>query len=168
MPIRTARSAGDFLALAELVREYVEWCRGRYDGASAFIDRVFGCQALTSELETLDEEYSAPRGLALLAQREGVVCGGGAYRRLPDGSCEMKRLFVRARFQGLGVGRALCEALIAAARAAAYPRMCLDTGDRMHEATALYRSFGFRPCPPYRDYPPELLPHLVFMDLRLG
>ncbi len=38
-----------------------------------------------------------PQGKTLLARCDGVVCGGGTYRRLPDGSCEMKRLFVGFR-----------------------------------------------------------------------
>jgi len=96
-----------------------------------------------------------------------MVCGAGAYRRLEDGSCEMKRLFVPAAFKGLGLGRRLARALIDAARAEGYGLMRLDTGNLLSEAIALYRSLGFRDCAPHRSYPAQLLPYLVFLELPL-
>lgn len=80
----------------------------------------------------------------------------------------MKRMFVRDRFRGLGLGRKLCRAVMESARSEGYALMRLDTSYKLTEAIALYESFGFRECPPYRDYPPDLLPNLYFMEASLG
>ena len=80
----------------------------------------------------------------------------------------MKRVFVPERFRGAGLGRGLCSALIASAREDGFRSMKLDTGNLMREAIALYGSLGFGECAPYIDYPAQLMPYFVFMELRLA
>lgn len=166
LSISAAASPGDFAAFAALLDEYVAWCRTRYQHGG-FVDQVFGHQDLVREAQQLPSVYGPPRGLTLLARLGAVVCGGGAYRRLDDGSCEMKRLFVRGGFMGRGIGRRLAEALTNAAREDGCRLVRLDTASLMTEAIAMYRSLGFRDCAPHRPYPVQLLPHLVFMELPL-
>jgi GNAT superfamily N-acetyltransferase len=165
--IRTAVTAADFVAYAGLIDEYAQWLRDRYQGRTWFVEQVFDHQALDDEIKALPSAYSAPRGKALLAWREGELSGGVAYRRLSDATCEMKRLFVPDRHKGKGTGRRLCAAILACARDDGYRVMRLDTGDLFTEAIAMYRSFGFRECVAYHEYPPELRPYMVFMELSL-
>ncbi|HEY4066145.1 MAG TPA: GNAT family N-acetyltransferase [Burkholderiaceae bacterium] len=167
--IRPASSPSDFAAFASLVTEYVAWFRTRYHDDADFVDGIFGHQSLDAELQALPRAYAAPNGRALLAVREdGQVAGAGAYRRLPDGACEMKRLFVPARFGGHGTGRRLCNTLIASARDDGYALMRLDTGRRLLEAISMYESLGFTRCPPYHEYPAALMREIVFMELSLS
>lgn len=165
--IRVASSADDYQAFARLVTEYVEWARVRYQDDPWFVDKVFGHQSLEDELKDLSVSYGPPRGKTLLASRDGQVYGGVAYRKLSDGVCEMKRLFVSNTFKGRGTGRALCESLIAMAREDGFTLMRLDTGNLLAEAIKMYKSFGFTECVPFHEYPAELMPFLVFMELRL-
>ena len=165
--IQVASSPEDYASFARLVTEYVEWCRTRYREDAWFVNEVFGHQSLATELETLAVSYGPPSGKTLLAIRDGQVCGGGAYRRLTDGTCEMKRLFVPGRFGGAGTGRRLCDALIQSARAEGFPLMRLDTGNLLTEAITMYKSMGFRDCEPHHKYPGKLMPYLVFMELPL-
>lgn len=165
--IRLAITHDDFDAFAALIIEYVEWCRARYQDDDFFVDRVFVHQSLATELGTLSTAYSAPHGKTFLAMLDGEFCGVGAYRRLSDGSCEMKRLFVSSRFNGRGTGRKLCNALIASATGEGFELMRLDTGHRLTEAISLYESLGFQRCSPHLEYPAELAPYLVFMQLAL-
>ena len=79
----------------------------------------------------------------------------------------MKRVFVPNRFQGSGIGRRLFNVLIASARDVGFPLMRLDTGKITHEALSLYQSLGFRECTPYYEYPSNLMPYLVFMEMSL-
>lgn len=165
--IRMAATAADFGAFAALVSDYVAWCRVRYRDQPGFVDKVFGHQALATELDMLCATYSPPAGKALVADRDGEPCGAVAYRRLIDATCEMKRLVVASRFRGHGTGRALCQAIISSARDDGHRLMRLDTGHLMTEAIELYESLGFYRCAAHRAYPAELMPYLVFMELPL-
>jgi GNAT superfamily N-acetyltransferase len=166
--IREASGEQDYLDFSRLIGEYVAWLRSRYEQDSWFIAEVLDKQSLPSELQSLSTMYGAPNGRAFVAVCDNEVRGCGAYRRLADGICEMKRVFVPERFQGAGIGRRLCSALIAAAREDGFRLMRLDTGSLMKEAITMYQSFGFKECSPYYEYPEKLMPYLVFMELPLA
>ena len=121
-------------------------------------------QGFDQELANLPGEYAKPEGRLLLARHDGKLAGCIALRKIDDGVCEMKRLFVRSEFRGRGIGRALAEKVIADARTIGYSSMRLDTLASMREAITLYRSLGFTPIEAYRFNP---LPHTVFMELTL-
>ena len=99
-----------------------------------------------------------------LARVDGRLAGGVGLRPLQADIAEMKRLYVRPEFQGLGLGRRLGEATIGAARGIGYRRMRLDTLANMGAAQALYRSLGFAEIPPYYDNPIE---GAVYFELKL-
>jgi ribosomal protein S18 acetylase RimI-like enzyme len=165
--IHVATSEQDFKIFAELINEYVGWLRTRYQQDNWFITEVLDKQSLTSELETLSTSYRAPKGQAFIALNGDEVYGCGAYRTLDDRTCEIKRMFVPSRFQGSGFGRKLCTAIIGSARDEGYKLIKLDTGKIMVEAISMYKSFGFRECAPYYEYPSNLMPYFVFMEMTL-
>ncbi|BBY88627.1 GNAT family N-acetyltransferase [Mycolicibacterium tokaiense] len=72
-----------------------------------------------------------------------VVCGGGV-KRLPDGACEIKRMYVVPRFRRRGVAPQLLAALEDAARGLGYGVVRLDTGPRQAHAQRLYEAQGYR------------------------
>jgi GNAT superfamily N-acetyltransferase len=119
------------------------------------------------EMQTLPGKYAPPAGRILLAYWGGEAAGVVALRPFEgDGACEMKRLFVRARFWGKSVGQALVRKLIAEAESIPYQKMRLDTmPGRMDNAIALYRALGFRPIPAYVPSPGD---ELIFMELDLS
>lgn len=96
-----------------------------------------------------------PRGFRALyiADDDGVAAGCVGLREVDRGTAEMKRLYVRSAWRGRGLGRALAQAAIEAARSAGYARIVLDSLPKMHEARALYRSLDFRETAPYLAQP---------------
>jgi len=115
-------------------------------------------------LGSLPGPYGPPRGRLLVVRYGGDPAGCVALRALDDEAGEVKRLYVREPFRGLGLARALVQALIDAAREIGYTRLRLDTHDSMIPAQRLYRSFGFREIEPYWDHP---IPDVIFFELTL-
>ncbi|HEX4734173.1 MAG TPA: GNAT family N-acetyltransferase [Thermoleophilaceae bacterium] len=95
-------------------------------------------------VETIAREYAHPDGSFLVVYDDGraVACAG--VRRLPDGSGEVKRMYVVPEARGRGVGRRLLDRLEDEARVLGYTRLRLDTGAQLTEAQELYRSAGYR------------------------
>jgi len=88
---------------------------------------------------------------------DGAVAGCVGLRPLDSSdypnAAEMKRLYVRDAYRGLGLGRQLAEAALDAARGAGYATVLLDTLDDMESARALYVDLGFEPIEPYYHNP---------------
>lgn len=114
-------------------------------------------QNFDAELDTLPGEYAAPQGYLVLALVDGAVAGCCAMRPLATvdypNACEMKRLYVRDAYRGLGLGRHLAETVLDAARIAGYHCILLDTLSDMEAARALYVDLGFKDIPPYYHNP---------------
>jgi ribosomal protein S18 acetylase RimI-like enzyme len=151
-----ARSSADLDAVKLLFTAY----------ASALgIDLSY--QGFEEELAGLPGKYAAPSGALLIARAmDGEPLGCVALRPLDDaGHCEMKRLYVSPRARGLGLGKALIDAVIAEAIRIGYREMRLDTLPTMGEAIALYRKASFQPIDPYYETP---VAGTIFMGRRLN
>jgi ribosomal protein S18 acetylase RimI-like enzyme len=128
------------------------------------IDLCF--QGFEQELADLPGKYALPRGRLLIARIGNELCGCIALRPLlaDNDVCEMKRLFIRRAYRGMGLARRLVERLFEEARSAGYRTMRLDTLASMADALALYRSLGFREIPAYYASP---LPGTVYLEFDL-
>ncbi len=123
-------------------------------------------QGFDQELASLPGKYAQPAGRLLLALDDGTPAGVIALRPLDEpGICEMKRLYVRPDFRGIGLGRKLIDSVLDAARDLGYTRMRLDTvAGKMDSAIALYRTYGFRGIGAYTTNPQE---NVIYMELDL-
>jgi ribosomal protein S18 acetylase RimI-like enzyme len=140
---------------------FLEYARG------LGIDLSF--QDFDAELAGLPGAYVPPGGVLLLATVDGALAGCGALRPLAapghGNAGEMKRLYVRPAFRGLGLGRRIADALMAHARAAGQAAILLDVFDHMASARDLYRTLGFTEIAPYYANP---LPGVHYLKADLA
>jgi GNAT superfamily N-acetyltransferase len=96
-------------------------------------------------------EYAPPRGLFVVAYglaEDPVGCGG--YRPCESaGTVEVKKMYIRPGWRGLGAGRQILLALERHAAACGARRVVVETGVRNTAAIALYVNAGYRPMRPY-------------------
>lgn len=77
-------------------------------------------------------------------------CGGLKFYDTEFG--EIKRMYVRPQFRGLGLGKLMVNHLVDYARERGIRVLKLETGIRQVEAIGLYEQMGFRPIPPFGAY----------------
>lgn len=127
------------------VERYPELVPDEPDLGFASDDDRQGVGVLTTWLARVD---GAPAGcLSLRAPRRGY----------PDGSVELKKLFVAESARGAGVARALLAAAHEDVRARGFTTAVLGTGIRQPEAVSLYLSEGYRPVLPFTDHAGDFL-----------
>jgi putative acetyltransferase len=154
MNVIQAQTSEEIGRARQLFKEYSAWLA---------IDLCF--QGFEKELAELPGDYAPPDGRLLLAYDDAQLVGCVALRKIGEGICEMKRLFVRDKFRGQGLGRSLIEAIINEAKQLGYERMRLDTlPPKMDKAIALYHELGFKEIEPYYNNP---VPGAMFMELNL-
>lgn len=121
-------------------------------------------QNFEEELNTLPGKYGQPRGILILALVNGKEAGCIALRNISEDICEMKRLYVRDCYRGLGIGKKLITIVIQEALKMNYQYIRLDTLPMMKNAQALYKSLGFYDIGPYVYNP---IDGAKFMELKL-
>lgn len=137
-----------------------------FEGYAASLPVDLAYQDFERELSALPGKYAPPAGELLLARdHRGKPLGCVGLRPIPpDGCCEMKRLFLMPNARGLGLGRALAEAVIKQAKDLGYGELRLDTLPTMTNAISLYEQMGFKRIGAYYAPTP---PGTVFMALTL-
>ncbi len=98
---------------------------------------------------------------------DGQLCGCGALKALGDGAGEIKSMRTRPPFLRRGVGQAVLDEIVRAARDSGYTRLYLETGTGapFAAAHALYLRNGFAWCGPFGGYTATAFN--VFMTKRL-
>ena len=97
------------------------------------------------DLEMLADpnRFLAGGGRVLLARRGQEIVGMVMLELQGDGVCEALKFGVKAEYRQNGIGTALMEAVIQAARAAGQKTMVVTSNHKLKAALRLYERFGF-------------------------
>jgi GNAT superfamily N-acetyltransferase len=145
-----ATTANEIAAVEQLLRDYLLWMRRRYRNQLEMIDAYFDPREWESELADLRGHYGAPHGGIILALVDGVPAGCVLLRGIGETDSEMKRLFVRPAFRGLGLAKGMIASVMQLSCKVGYTHMRLETGALLTEAQALYQALGFKRSAGYR------------------
>lgn len=170
---RPARLPDDAVLLIDLNAEYLDFVfagvAARFPVTLADIFPGGDIRAYLPEALPKIVGKGPPESIFYIMEQQGEALGMGGVRRLREGVCEMKRVYVRDAAKGQGLGRQLVERLMADARGFGYRTMFLDTSPTLTTARALYEKLGFTAIPAYPEVevPDIMHPHWVFMRKAL-
>jgi len=160
----TPHSPGSTLRAArELLLEYGSFVASQPNVAS------FCYGALKQEAAALPKSYIDQGGGAIMALVASQPAGFVAWRSFANlelsHAWELKRLWLRPNARGLGIGRALVQAVIDRALAAQKSAILLDTEPQsMASAYRLYQKMNFSQCHAYNG---SALPGILYMRKNL-
>ena len=115
---------------------------------------------------TAIDDLDVPNIVLVVARASADAMGCVGLKFEPDGTAELKRLFVHPGARGNGLGRKLMDFLEALARGRRVKRINLETGPLNNEAVKLYQIYGYVACGPFGDYQEN--PYSLFMTKDLG
>ncbi|MFT5884454.1 MAG: putative acetyltransferase [Arcticibacterium sp.] len=112
-------------------------------------------QNFAGEMDSLPGVYSEPEGCILVLENDKAkLLGAVALKKLENGICEMKRLYLEPSVRKSGFGKKMANAIMDEAKHKGYKTMKLDTLQRLETAVGIYKKMGFVSTKPY-NYNPE-------------
>jgi GNAT superfamily N-acetyltransferase len=87
-----------------------------------------------------------------VARYKDQLAGCGGVKLFANDYGEVKRMFVRPAFRGLGLGVKILDRLAEHAHAQNIDLLRLETGIYQTEAIALYEKYGFKRRAPFGEY----------------
>lgn len=128
---------------ALLVRTHHDFDQARFIAATPETERAYG--------SFLGTRLQEPNALILVAEQDREVIGyayagveGYDYMSLRGPAGVLHDIVVDPNHRGLGVGRMLLDAALAALKARGTPRVVLSTAERNESAQRLFARAGFR------------------------
>jgi GNAT superfamily N-acetyltransferase len=99
-------------------------------------------------------------------RRDNLPAGCGGLQLFGSEYGEVKRMYVRPAFRGLGLGKLMLEHLATYAREQGAGRLRLETGVHQHEAIGLYERMGLERIGPFGAYRADPLSRFYEKQIR--
>lgn len=128
---------GDNIALAKVIRAALKEFGANKPGTVYF----------DASTDTLYEVFRAPRSVYFVATINDIVVGGsGIYptENLPQGTCELVKLYLDPSARGTGLGKQLMEMSLQWAKENGYNQVYLESMPELSKAVSIYEKLGFK------------------------
>jgi putative acetyltransferase len=126
----------DNAALAKIVRDTLAEFGANHPGTVYY-------DATTDTLFELFQKEGAGYFVGEIDNK--IVGGGGIYPSdgLPDGTCELVKMYLLPEGRGVGLGKTLIEKSLAFAKENNYKNVYLESMPELKKALKVYEKFGF-------------------------
>ncbi len=127
----------DNAILANIIRKSLEEFNAAKYG-TVYFDKA------TDHLFELFE--SSPNSRYFVAELNGKVIGGAGIfptDNLPEGYCELVKMYLSKEARGLGLGRMMIAQCLEAAKEMGFTNVYLETMPELSKAVSVYEKFGF-------------------------
>ena len=97
--------------------------------------------------DTLHELFQLPGSFYLVAEQGYQLLGGAGIfpsGGLPQGVCELVKMYLHKDARGKGLGRLLIDSCLQKAKKMGYKSVYLETMPELGKAVSIYEKFGFR------------------------
>jgi putative acetyltransferase len=97
--------------------------------------------------DALFELFRTPKSFYYVALVDGKVVGGcGIFPtdNLPDGTCELVKLYLAKEARGTGLGKQLMEISLSWAKENGYTQVYLESMPELAKAVSIYEKVGFK------------------------
>ena len=126
----------DNAALAHIIRHSLEEFGANKPG-TVFFD---------PSTDALYQLFQSPRSIYLVAEEhEKIIGGAGIFpsEGLPEGICELVKMYLHKNARGKGLGRTLIGQCLEQAKKMGYEKVYLETMPELKKAVSVYEKFGF-------------------------
>ena len=89
---------------------------------------------------------STPQSCYFVAEKNGNLVGGAGIfptEGLPDGTCELVKMYLLPQARGLGLGRNMIHRCLEMAKTTGFTQVYLETMPELKKAVSVYEKFGF-------------------------
>ena len=96
--------------------------------------------------DNLYELFKTPGSVYMVAEENGMLLGGAGIfpsAGLPDGVCELVKMYLRKNARGKGLGRRMIDQCLEQASQLGYTKVYLETMPELNKAVRVYEQFGF-------------------------
>ena len=164
--IRSSNLQANLEEIKDLFWEYLAWANMRLNQEYSISLEIKSI--LEQDMEKI-EVFMYPHSRLLLAKDGDFYVGIVCIRKIAQDVGEIKRMYVRPKLRGSGIGRLLLETAIIESRDIGYSKIRLDSTRFMTTAHALYKSAGFYEIDPYieSEIPPMFHEYWIFMEKQL-
>lgn len=99
-----------------------------------------------SSTDFLSEVFQTPGSIYFVVHLDNKPAGGaGVYpsEGLPEGTCELVKMYLLPQLRGQGIGKLLIEKCLEFAKEAGYKKIYLETLPELKKAIHVYEKFDF-------------------------
>ncbi|MBB2146743.1 GNAT family N-acetyltransferase [Pedobacter sp. LMG 31464] len=94
--------------------------------------------------------FENPKSAYWVIEENGEVIGGGGIfptANLPEGTCELVKLYLYPEARGRGLGKAIMDKCFTSAKDLGYQNIYLESMPELNQAVSMYEKLGFeRQC----------------------
>lgn len=97
-------------------------------------------------LDLMFEEYSKPKSVYFVVERNGKIIGSAGVAPLENEAetiCELQKMYFLPEARGHGIGSKMMELCLKTAKELGFKKCYLETMPFMHDAQKLYKKVGF-------------------------
>jgi putative acetyltransferase len=97
--------------------------------------------------DALFELFQTAGSIYFVAKEQGEIIGGAGIfpsNELPEGVCELVKMYLKKEARGRGLGKLLIEKCLTTAKEMGYQKVYLETLPELRKAVSVYEKFGFR------------------------